>query len=234
MAAIATQVPQIKRIRFMTSHPLDLSDEMIDCIAQHPAIAAHIHIPMQAGNNQVLERMRRGHTKEQYFALIDRIREKVPHCAITGDFIVGFPGETEEQFNDSLLAVERCQFDMANTAIFSPRLQTPASKWVERGDDTMISPAEAKSRLARLNKTIEQVANNKNQTLVGTTVNALVEGHSKRPAWKHRWAARTETNKLIHFEAPETLLAEHNNDLTGQFVTLTITEATAFSMLGKL
>lgn len=222
------QVPEIQRWRFMTSHPLDLDDSIIDAIAELPRVMEYIHIPMQAGNNTVLERMRRGYSREQYFELIDKIRTKIPDCAITGDFIVGFPGETDEQFLDTVDAVKRAQFDMAITAVYSPRKQTPAGIWVERGDEQLLSEAEGKQRLQTLNLAIEEVGLQKNLLLVDTVQEILIEGKSNRKKFD-RWRGRTRTNKLVNIDVPNSEI-----DYLGQIVNVKITEASGFSLQGVL
>ena len=226
--ALHEAVPEIQRWRFMTSHPLDLDDAILDAIASLPRVMEYIHIPMQAGNNTVLERMRRGYTREDYFALIDKIRTKIPHCAITGDFIVGFPGETQAQFMDTVDAVHRVQFDMAITAVYSPRKQTPAAIWVGRGDEVLLSEAEGKERLAFLNQTIETVGLAKNKLLVNTVEDVLIEGKSNRKKFD-RWRGRTRSNKLVNIDA-----SENNMDYTGKIVPVKITEAAGFSLKGHI
>lgn len=220
---IHEQAPTIPRIRFMTSHPLDLTDDIIDAIAALPRVMEYIHIPMQAGSNEILERMRRGYTREQYFDLVDKIRNKIPGVAITGDFIVGFPGETEAQFEESLDAIRRARFDLANTAAYSARKQTPAGIWEERGEG-VITTAEKDRRLIRMNDVIAEVGLAQNLPYYGQTVEVLVEGKSHR---KHidKWRARTRTNKLVHFEYPDKSV-----DLTGKLVNVTIDKVGGFSM----
>lgn len=224
---IAKQAPQIPRIRFMTSHPLDLNDDIIEAIATLPNVMEYIHIPMQAGNNEILERMRRGYSKEQYFELIDKLRDRIPHVAISGDFIVGFPGETEEQFQESMDAVRRAQFDSANTAVYSARKQTPAGIWEERGEG-VISREVKDDRLQRLNAVITEVALTRNLPYSGQTVEVLVEGKSTRKKFTDRWRARTRTNKIVNFDAVD------NTNLLGQLVHVKIEKAHAWSLLGSL
>jgi tRNA-2-methylthio-N6-dimethylallyladenosine synthase len=217
-------VAGLERIRFMTSHPLDLTDAIIDAIATLPKVMPYIHIPMQAGDTDVLARMRRGYTAEEYFALTDKIHAKIPGVAITGDFIVGFPGETEAQFAQSLLAVERSGIYMANVAAYSPRQQTPAAIWEQRGDEV---PAEVKEdRLQRLNAAIAAAAMQHNAPLQGQTVEVLVEGPSRRNP--NRLMGRTPTNKVVNFTTP---LSE--DDLVGQNIPVHITTSQPFSLLGE-
>ncbi len=225
---IHEQVPEIPRLRFMTSHPLDLSDDIIDCVAHLPRVMEYIHIPMQAGNDLILERMRRGYTREQYFELIDKIRDKVPGVAITGDFIVGFPGETEAQFQDTLDAVKRARFDSANTAAYSARKQTPAGIWETKGEG-VISQKEKDDRLQRLNQEISEMAYEINKTYEGQIVEVLVEGKSKRKQFD-RWRGRTRTNKTVNFDN----FIDPSLDLTGQLISIKITQAHAWALQGEV
>ncbi len=222
---IHEQAPEIARIRFMTSHPLDLSDEIIRAVADLPRVMEFIHIPMQAGNNAVLERMRRGYTKEQYFDLMDRIRDMIPGVAISGDFIVGFPGETEAQFQETLDAVYRSRPDACNTASYSARKQTPAGIWETKGEG-VISEAEKDDRLQRLNAVIAEVALSINQGYADQTVEVLVEGKSKRQQFD-RWRGRTRTNKVVNFDSPVS-----GHDFTGELLQVKITGVGAWAFQG--
>ncbi len=225
MEDIHEQVPGIDRIRFMTSHPLDLSDRIIQAVADLPRVMEYIHIPMQAGNSEVLERMRRGYTKEQYFDLIDKIRDRIPTCAISGDFIVGFPGETESQFQETIEAVRRVRFSAANVAAYSARKQTPAGLWENRGEG-QVSEAEKDDRLQRLNAVIAEVTYDINREFEGQTVEVLVEGKSKRQKFD-RWRGRTRTNTVVNFDC-----LNPDMDLTGQLVPVDISEVRPFTLQG--
>jgi tRNA-2-methylthio-N6-dimethylallyladenosine synthase len=219
--------PSIDRIRFMTSHPLDLTDEIIMAIRDLPRVMEAIHIPMQAGSNNILHRMRRGYTREAYFELVDKIRHSIPECAITGDFIVGFPGETDAEFEESLEAVVRASFDSAITASYSARKQTPAGVWENNGQG-VISESLKDARLQQLNTVIKDVAAQKNAALLGQSLEVLVEGKSKRAKFD-RWTGRTRTNKLVHFDAPDS-----HTDYTGLIQSVTISQTSAWSMIGSL
>ena len=218
------EIPQLERIRFMTSHPLDLSDKIIDAVASLPKVMEYIHIPMQSGDNTILERMRRGYTREEYFTLVDKLHERIPEVSISGDFIVGFPGETEEQFLRSLEAIERAQMVLVNVAAYSPRKQTPAGIWEERGEGAI--PDEVKQdRLQRLNAEVKRIAESKNAQLLGQTVEVLVEGKSKRN--ESRLTGRTRNNKVVNFDSPFS-----EDALLGRCVNVKVLETTAWSLLG--
>jgi len=185
-------VPGIDRIRFITSNPWNYTDELIATMAACDHVVEHIHLPMQSGNNEILRRMNRSHTREYYLDLVQRIRAAIPNVSLTTDVIVGFPGETEEQFQDTLDVLSAVRFDNAFTFIYSPRDNTPAARFA---DDT---PMEVKrSRLQRLNELQYQISLEENQTLRGRVVEVLVEGQSKTNP--EVLAGRTRTNKLVLF-----------------------------------
>lgn len=224
---IHEQVPELARIRFMTSHPLDLSDAVIEAMAHLPRVMEYIHIPMQSGSNEILSRMHRGYTREFYFDLIDKIREQVPDIAISGDFIVGFPGETEEQFLETLDAIRQVRFDSSNTVFYSPRKQTPAGIWENRGEGS-IPQEEKERRLHRINRVIEETAAEVNKAYQDESIEVLVEGKSKRTKFD-RWRGRSRTNKIVHFDS---LLPGF--DFTGRLVTVKISETSPWALQGKL
>ena len=214
----------LERIRFSTSHPLDLTDAIIDAVATLPKVMPHIHIPMQAGNSEVLDRMRRGYTAEEYYALTDKIHERIPGVAISGDYIVGFPDETDAQFEESVASIHRSGVYMANVAAYSPRQQTPAAIWEQRGEEI---PAEVKeSRLHRLNDVIRDAATKHNAMLEGQTVDVLVEGASRRRT--DRLMGRTPTNKVVNFTSTCS-----EDDLVGKVIPVRITTPQPFSLLGE-
>ncbi len=181
-------VPGIDRIRFTTSHPRDMTRRLIETVAALPKACEHIHLPVQAGHDGVLRRMHRAYTTGQYRATIDAIREAMPAASITTDLIVGFPGETEDEFEATLRFVETVRFDAANTAMYSPREGTPAARY---GDQV---PEEAKRRrLHALNQMQERIAAEINAGLVGTTQDVLVEDVGVRGGV----LGRTRTNKVV-------------------------------------
>lgn len=209
----------IERIRFTTSHPWDFSDEMIEVIARYDNIMPFIHLPMQSGDSDVLKRMGRRYTIEQYRALFDKIKAKIPNCAISTDIIVGFPMESEEQFEHTLALVDYCQFDNAFTFIYSPREGTPAARMA---DDVPLSLKQ--ERLALLNDRWHRYALAKNQAYVGKRVKVLVDGVSKKN--EQIYSGYTETNKLVNFAG------EHVR--AGDIVEVEITDAKTFSLRGTL
>lgn len=209
----------IKRLRFMTSHPWDFSDEMLDVIAKYPNIMKCIHLPVQSGNDEVLRRMGRRYTRDEYLALVRKIRAKMPECAITTDIIVGFPNETEEQFLDTLSLCQEVRYDAAFTFIYSPRKGTPAAKMV---DD--VSDADKHARFMRLVKVVEEGVISHAEPMVGKTYRVLVDGPSKKDP--DVLSGYTESSKLVHFRGPKSL--------RGHIVEVRIVESHTFSMLGEL
>jgi len=199
----------IPRIRFTTSHPRDFDDRLIEVLAKRGNLVEHIHLPVQSGSTEILKRMNRRYTREAYLDLVRRIRAAIPDVVLTTDIIVGFPGETEAQFEETLSLVEEVRFDSAFTFIYSPREGTPAA---EMADD--VPYEEKQRRLVRLNELIARLSLESNRRLAGQTVEVLVEGASKTKAGV--LSGRTRTNKLVHFEGPE--------EWIGQFVQVRITE----------
>ncbi|MCX5921000.1 MAG: tRNA (N6-isopentenyl adenosine(37)-C2)-methylthiotransferase MiaB [Candidatus Melainabacteria bacterium] len=222
---LLSEVEGIERIRFMTSHPLDLSDKIIEAIANLPKVMEYIHIPMQSGDDTVLERMKRGYTADDYFRLSDKIHAKIPNVALSGDYIVGFPGETNEQFMKTVYSVARSGIYYANTAAYSARKQTPAGVWENRKVDEAIADEVKQERLQTLNTAISKQALAHNLPYEGQTVEVLVEGPSKRNP--NRLTGRTRTNKVVNFDAPQP-----HAGLVGQLLMVHITEAYAFSLMG--
>ena len=222
---LLSEVEGIERIRFMTSHPLDLSDKIIEAIANLPKVMEYIHIPMQSGDDTVLERMKRGYTADDYFRLSDKIHAKIPNVALSGDYIVGFPGETNEQFMKTVYSVARSGIYYANTAAYSARKQTPAGVWENRKVDEAIADEVKQERLQTLNTAISKQALAHNLPYEGQTVEVLVEGPSKRNP--NRLTGRTRTNKVVNFDAPQP-----HAGFVGQLLMVHITEAYAFSLMG--
>ena len=177
-AALLRQVdaiPGVRRIRFMTSHPKDITPALIDAMAELPKVCEHLHLPVQAGSNKVLQQMNRKYTVERYLEIVDRLRERIPNIHLTTDLIVGFPGETEEDFQDTLDLVRRVEYDSAFTFIYSPRTGTPAAK---RSDQV---PEEIKKdRIHRLIELQNSISAEKNQRMVGKEEEVLVEGKEPR------------------------------------------------------
>ncbi|MEI2396302.1 tRNA (N6-isopentenyl adenosine(37)-C2)-methylthiotransferase MiaB [Paenibacillus phytohabitans] len=189
----------IPRIRFMTSHPRDFDDKLIHVLGKGGNLVEHIHLPVQSGSTAVLKRMSRKYTREAYLDLVRKIKAGVPDAVLTTDIIVGFPGETEAQFEETLSLVREVGYDMAYTFIYSPREGTPAAAM----EDNV--PAEVKSaRLQRLNDLIKEQSRLGNERMLGKLVEVLVEGESKNNV--NVLAGRTRDSKLVHFEGPPSLI----------------------------
>ena len=213
------EVDGIERIRFMTSHPKDLSDKLIAAFADLPKLCHHIHLPLQAGSDVVLKRMNRHYDSAQYLEIVRKLREAAPDIAISTDIIVGFPGETEEDFQETLRVVDEVAYDSAFTFLYSIRPGTPAATYEDQ------IPEEVKhERFGRLVDLVNAHSAEKNAALVGKTMEVLVEGASKRNG--AMLAGRTDGFKLVNFEGPASL--------EGTLTKVTITEAKTFSLVGKL
>ena len=206
----------IPRVRFMTSHPWDFTDGMLEVIKKYPNIMPAIHLPVQSGSSRILKLMGRKYTKEEYITLFDKIK-KIPNVSVSTDIIVGFPNETEEDFNETLDLVNYCKYDNAYTFIFSPRENTPAAKMK---DDVPLKVKE--ERLARLNETVNKYFLENNKKLVGKTVKVLLEGESEK---KGMLFGYTDTNKLINVEA--------DSNLIGKIIDVEVVEAKTWSLDGK-
>jgi len=208
-------------LKFMTSHPKDASFELIDTMAESSHVERHFHLPMQAGSDRILSAMNRRYTRERYFQLVDYMRKKIPDISITTDIIVGFPGETEEDFQQTLEALRYCRFDGVFSFIYSPRKGTPAAEMEGQVPDHV-----TRDRMARLLELQMQIQTENNEKLVGTVLRALCEGESKNDP--HYLSARSDSGKLIHFPKPDREIA------VGDFVTLRITEARAIMLIGEI
>ncbi|HHY82810.1 MAG TPA: tRNA (N6-isopentenyl adenosine(37)-C2)-methylthiotransferase MiaB [Clostridiales bacterium] len=209
----------IERIRFTTSHPKDLSDELIETMAECKKVCRHLHLPIQSGSNRILKAMNRKYTRENYLQLVEKIKKAMPDISLTTDIIVGFPGESEEDFKDTLDIVEKVRYDSAFTFIYSPRRGTPAAKIKDE-----IPQEDKKERLARLNELVSSISHEKNKAYLGKNVEVLVEGPSKTKA--DVLTGRTGTNKTVNFKG--------DPELIGRFITLRIVEAHVFSLVGEL
>ena len=207
----------IERIRFMTSHPWDFTDEMIDVIAKYDNIMPSVHLPVQSGSSRILKLMGRKYTKEEYVELFDKLKSKIKGVSISTDIIVGFPGETDEEFKDTLELVNNCKFDLAYTFIFSPRVGTPADKMK---DD--VSLEEKQKRLYKLNDLINKYALENNKKLEGKTVSVLVENGSDKEGYLMGY---TDTNKLVNLKGDKSLM--------GEIVNVKISEAKTWSLNGE-
>jgi tRNA-2-methylthio-N6-dimethylallyladenosine synthase len=209
----------IARVRYTTSHPKDMTQRLIDVYATTPKLVSHLHLPVQSGSDRILAAMKRGHTVLEYKSIIRRVRAARPDICITSDFIVGFPGETEQDFEATMKLIDEVGFDNSFSYLYSPRLGTPAA---EMRDDT---PHEVKaSRLKRLQDRIAEQEDGVAQAMLGTTQRALIEGSSKKNALE--LAARTDNNRVVNFSG--------NVDLIGGFVEVKITQVVRHTLRGEL
>lgn len=214
------EVEGLERIRFMTSHPKDISDDMIDCFATCDKLCHNIHLPIQSGSDVVLKRMNRHYNLEKYMSIIDKLRAKCPDISISTDIIVGFPGETEEDFQATLDAVSRVRYDSAFTFLYSPREGTPAARYEDQ------IPEDVKhERFDRLVDLINEISYEKNSTYVGKTYDVLVEGVSKNDA--NTYSGRTNDFKLVNFTS------DKNEEIIGTTVKVLITDSKTFSLDGR-
>ncbi len=205
-------------IRFMTSHPKDASDKLIDVIAESKHIAHQFHLPMQSGSDRVLKAMNRHYDTEKYLRTVNYLREKVPDVTISSDIIVGFPGETEEEFEATLEMLRKVRFDMTYSFIYSPRKDTPAAAM-----DCQIDESVKGERFNRLLEVQNEIALEKNKPLEGQVLGVLCDGESKNNP--EVYSGRTEGNKIVLFDG--------NKDDIGKFVTLKITRAETFALYGE-
>lgn len=220
-ASLLEQIDNIdglERIRYMTSHPRDFTERLVDVIANSESVCEQFHLPVQSGSNNMLKAMNRGYTREHYLSLVKKIREVLPNASISTDFIVGFPGETEQDFEDTLSLVKEVRYDSAYTFSYSARTGTPAAELEDQ-----LSEDEKSQRLKRLIDTVNTIALERNLPLLHQVVEVLVEGPSKKdPA---RLTGRTRTNKLVHFVG--------DKELIGKLVDVKIVKVQTWSMIGE-
>ncbi|MCB1857541.1 MAG: tRNA (N6-isopentenyl adenosine(37)-C2)-methylthiotransferase MiaB [Gammaproteobacteria bacterium] len=212
-------VDGIDRIRFTTSHPVEFTDRLIQAYADVPQLVNHLHLPVQSGSDRILGLMKRGHSAFEYKAKIRRLRQVRPHISLSSDFIVGFPGETDEDFECTMDLIETLGFDQSFSFIFSARPGTPAA---DMSDDVAVSVKQA--RLERLQCRINEMASEISRGMVGSVQQVLVERTARKG--KGQLAGRTENNRVVNFDCPESLV--------GQFVEVEITEALPNSLRGRL
>ena len=209
----------LERIRIMTSNPKDLSDELIECYRTCEKLCKHIHLPVQSGSSSVLKRMNRRYDREKYIDIINKLKSACPDIAITTDIIVGFPGETEAEFEDTLSLVEYVKYDSAFTFIYSPREGTPAAGFSDQ------IPYDIKhERFERLNEVVNKYSLEKNERLSDKTVKVLIDGSSRKD--DKSYSGRTDGFKLVNVSS--------GRDITGQLVDVRITECKTFSIDGVL
>ncbi len=209
----------IPRVRFMTSHPWDFTDSMVEVIGKYDNIMPSVHLPVQSGSSKILKLMGRRYTRESYLELFKKIKDTVPGVAISTDIIVGFPGETEEDFLETLSLAEECKYDNAFTFIFSKREGTPACLLKDE-----VSEEEKEERLQRLNKVVNKYFLENNKKLLDRVVPVLVEGNSEK---KDMYYGYTDTNKLINFTAKREVEV-------GEIVSVKVTQAKTWSLDGEL
>lgn len=212
-------VSGIERIRFMTSHPKDLSEDLIYAMRDCNKLCEHLHLPIQSGSSRILELMNRKYTKERYIELASDIRRQIPDISLTTDIIVGFPGETEEDFLETIDVLEKVRFDFAYTFLYSKRTGTPAAKNIEQIDEEI-----KKQRFDRLLEVQNRISKELNQKLLGTEAEVLVEGFSKNSI--NTFTGRTSTNKIVNFKG--------SRELIGKLVKVKIKRIQTWSLEGEV
>ncbi len=219
MIEYIAEVPGIERIRYTTSHPREMTQRLFDTYLKVPKLVSHLHLPVQAGSDRVLAAMKRGYTTLEYKSIIRKLRAARPDISLSSDFIIGFPGETDEDFEKTMKLIDDVGFDNSFSFVYSPRPGTPA---LELEDST---PAEVKSaRLSRLQKRIDEQAQVISKAMVGSTQRVLVEGTSKKDA--QEMAGRTDNNRIVNFVG--------NPRLINTFVDVRITSALSHSLRGEI
>lgn len=213
------QIDGLERIRFMTSHPKDLSDELIEVMGNSKKICKHLHLPVQSGSSRILQKMNRRYTKEQYLTLVEKIRRAVPDISLTTDIIVGFPGETEEDFQETLDVVRKVRYDSAFTFIYSKRSGTPAAVMEDQVPDDVV-----KDRFDRLLTEVQQIASEVCAVHQGTVQTALVECRNEHDP--HLMTGRLSNNLLVHFPGDESLI--------GKLVDVRLDECRGFYYIGEM
>lgn len=212
-------VEGIDRIRFTTSHPLEFTDDIIEAFAEIPQLVNHLHLPVQSGSNRILAEMKRGHAREDYLEIMRKIKAARPGISLSSDFIIGFPGETEQDFEDTMALIEEVGFDFSYSFIFSARPGTPAANYP---DDVSMEVKE--QRLQRLKTRLNEMFLTISESMIGSVQSVLVEGVSKKNPL--HLTGRTENNRVVNFAAHPRLI--------GQFVDVLITEALPNSLRGRL
>src|SRR6187431_3332292 len=216
----------LERIRFTSPHPASFTDDVIDAMAETPSVMPQLHMPLQSGSDRILKAMRRSYRSEKFLGILDRVRAKIPHAAISTDIIVGFPGETEEDFEDTLRVVEQARFASAFTFQYSIRPGTPAATM-----DDQVPKAVVQERYERLIALQERISHEENQRQVGRELHVLVSmGEGKKDAATHRLTGRAEDNRLDHFELPSGSAVPRPGDV----VAVTVTHAAPFHLLADL
>lgn len=217
------KIEGLLRIRFVTSYPTDITDELIETVKELDKVYKYFHIPMQSGSTEVLERMKRRYTREEYLDICNKIRSQIPDVTITSDFIVGFPGETEEQFQESMTIIDEAGLDYSNTAAYSPRKQTPAATW--KAD--YIDHATKKRRLQIINAKVKEFSLESNCKYVGKTLETLVEGIKIEDGEKIL-TGRSINEKLVHAKG------DFDESVIGTLVQVKVTEGSHWCVKGKV
>ena len=212
-------VPGVERIRFTTSHPMDFSDNLVQAYADIPALVDHLHLPVQSGSDRILEAMKRGHTADDYRERIKKLRAVRPNISLSSDFIVGFPGETQQEFDETMALIDEIGFDTSFSFIYSARPGTPAAGLVDE-----VPEATKKTWLQTLQARIRAQADAISHSMVGTSQRVLVMSEARKG--DGQLAARTENNRVVNFDGPQTLI--------GDFADVQITEALPNSLRGRL
>ncbi len=221
-AQLLTEIEKIeglKRIRFMTSHPKDLSDELIEVMSNSSKICKHMHLPLQSGSNRILDEMNRRYTREHYLEIVDKLRKAIPDIAITTDIIVGFPGETPSDVDDTIDMIKRVEYDNAFTFIYSKRTGTPAAARTDQIDESIV-----KVQFNRVLECVQEVARKKNGQLVGTVEEVLVEEVNEHDS--SMVTGRLSNNSMVHFKGSE--------DMIGSLVNVRLLEAKGFYYYGEV
>lgn len=216
---LVNKIEKIERIRFMTSHPKDFSDKLIDVMAECEKVCPQLHLPVQAGSNDVLKKMNRGYTKEEYLSKIEKVKKRIPELAVSTDIIVGFPTETNEDFEETLDVIKKVEYDSIYSFIYSRREGTPAAKL-----DFVLSSDEIHKNFDKLLEVQNEISKRKNDAYVGTVQKVLVDGVSKNN--DEMLSGRTETAKIVNFKG--------DRSLRGKYVNVKITSAQTWSLNGEL
>ena len=220
-------MPEIVRVRYITSHPLEFSQRLIDAYQRLPKLVDYLHLPVQAGSDKILAAMKRGYTVLEYKSIIRRLRAVRPNLSLTSDFIVGFPGETEDDFERTLALIRDLNFDESYSFVYSKRPGTPAANLADDTDE-----ATKLARLKRLQALINEQSAALNVSMLGSTQSVLVEGKAKKN--QSEWAGRTANNRMVNFPALNTNDTSDSSDITGELVSIRITQAMPHSLRGEL
>ncbi|WP_403020017.1 tRNA (N6-isopentenyl adenosine(37)-C2)-methylthiotransferase MiaB [Salinibacterium sp. GXW1014] len=216
------EIDGLERVRFTSPHPAAFTDDVIHAMAETPNVMPQLHMPLQSGSDRILKAMRRSYRSERFLGILDRVRDRIPHAAISTDIIVGFPGETEEDFQETLRVVEQARFASAFTFQYSIRPGTPAATMPDQ-----VPKAVVQERYERLVELQDRISWEENQKLVGTTVNVMVSAEGTKDAQTHRLSGRAEDSRLVHFALPE----DSPTPRPGDIVTVVVSDAKPFYLI---